>query len=195
MVRRGGRRVRRASLAFVGALLALLALGLAWLSRPAVPSSERAADAVPALPEAGESTDGAAGRGGSPDDARTDADAREPRGNGSAGSDVGQLLEGVALPQGVVLDAVPTVTRRAGSVEQVAVDLLASYRDAHDCVLASSGYLDLFGSVWGCVVHGGDWVDVCVVSMSGDEGLCEVRVMRLERDEALESLEPEEPSR
>ena len=121
---------------------------------------------------------------GSPSgDARGDDDPSGPQ-----GTDVGRLLEGMELPQGVVSQAAPTVRLQAGSVEQVAVDLLASYRDARDCVLASSGYLDLLGSVWGCVVHGGDWVDVCIVSASGSEGICEVHVMRLERDEALESL-------
>lgn len=70
-----------------------------------------------------------------------------------------------------------------GSVEQVATRLLTSYRDAGDCVLADAGYLDLLGLVWGCVVRGDEWVDVCVVFEGQDASSCTVRVLRLEAAE------------
>ncbi len=73
-----------------------------------------------------------------------------------------------------------------GSVEQVATHLLSSYQERGDCVLASSGYVDLLGSAWSCVVQGGDWVDVCTVFEDTDTATCEVRVLRLEADEVRE---------
>lgn len=78
-----------------------------------------------------------------------------------------------------------------GTVEQVATYLLTSYRDAGDCVLADAGYLDLLGLVWGCVVRGDGWVDVCVVFEGQDESSCAVRVLRLEAAE-VEGLFAEE---
>ena len=51
----------------------------------------------------------------------------------------------------------------SGSLEQVATRLLRSYRDAGSCVLARSGFLDLTGSVWSCVIQGDGWTDVCIV--------------------------------
>lgn len=70
------------------------------------------------------------------------------------------------------------VTVERGEAEQVATRLLSSYREAGNCALASSGYLDLFGSVWGCVVQGDGWVDVCIVSEEGSDS--RVAVLRLE---------------
>lgn len=67
-----------------------------------------------------------------------------------------------------------------GEVEQVAARLLCAYRDRGDCVLASSGYLDLFGSVWSCVVEGDGWADVCLVVQMDEGQLCQVSVTHLD---------------
>lgn len=42
-------------------------------------------------------------------------------------------------------------------------ELLSAYRDRKDCLPAESGYLDLYGDAWGCVIQGDGWVDVCVL--------------------------------
>lgn len=75
-----------------------------------------------------------------------------------------------------------------GPVDQAATALLASYRDAGSCALAQAGYLDLLGQVWGCVVRGDGWVDVCVVSQTGDAGRSEVHVTRLDVHEVAREL-------
>lgn len=82
------------------------------------------------------------------------------------------------------------VTVERGEAEQVATRLLSSYRDAGDCALASSGYLDLFGSVWGCVIQGDGWVDVCIVSEEGSDS--RVAVLRLEGTTVAQQLLREE---
>lgn len=47
---------------------------------------------------------------------------------------------------------------------------LEDYQRRGDCLLRSSGYLDLLGNVWGCVIDGGSWVDVVVVRSTPDGG-------------------------
>ena len=61
--------------------------------------------------------------------------------------------------------------------------VLAQYRDCGEpVVLVRSGYLDVTGKVWGCVVEGDGWVDVCeLVSAAG--GGTEVHVTRMDADE------------
>lgn len=76
-----------------------------------------------------------------------------------------------------------------GSVEEVAASMLATYRDQGDCVLASTGYLDLYGSVWSCVVRGSRWADVCIVSAGEDGSRCQVIVLRMREDEVAALLE------
>lgn len=75
-----------------------------------------------------------------------------------------------------------------GEVEQVAIRLLSSYQARSDCVLASSGYLDLFGSVWSCVVQGDGWADVYLVTQMEAKELCRVDVIHLGSDEVSELL-------
>lgn len=82
-----------------------------------------------------------------------------------------------------------SVSVRAGDLEQVATHLLTSYRDAHDCVLVSSGYLDLLGAVWGCVVQGDGWVDVCIVAHDAVAGRCRVSVLHMDADELAHVFE------
>ena len=81
-----------------------------------------------------------------------------------------------------------TVRKERGSMEQVATRLLRRYRDEGTCVLARSGYLDLSGAVWGCVIQGVGWTDVCVVSETREDRLSEVRVLRLTAEEVARQL-------
>ena len=94
------------------------------------------------------------------------------RGDGTSSDPVAEILSAA--------DA--TVHEETGEVEQVATRLLVSYRDARNCALAEAGYLDLLGSVWGCVVQGDGWVDVCIVEQT-TESSCRVHVMRLDARE------------
>ena len=104
--------------------------------------------------------------------------------SGDAGTHVPDL-------DGVAIGDWTEVRREEGNPEQVATRLLRAYRDAGGCVLARSGYLDLTGSAWGCVVQGDGWTDVCVVCATAEEGVSELRVMRLDADEMTDLLADE----
>jgi len=70
-------------------------------------------------------------------------------------------------------------TRRvAGDVVSVARQELASYRE-RGLVLVESGWLDLSGNVWGCVVFSGAWSEVCLVSGDAGGAWSEVRAVRI----------------
>lgn len=57
--------------------------------------------------------------------------------------------------------------------------VLDEYAARGDCVVARSGWLDLLGRTWGCVIQGEGWVDVCVVG-EREGGGSEVGVMRMD---------------
>ena len=92
----------------------------------------------------------------------------------------------VVGPQGST-DGLRTTVERGG-VEQVATRLLCTYRDTGECVLASSGYLDLLGSVWGCVVEGDGWVAVCLVCEQSQDDTCKVSVLHMEPNEIAQVM-------
>lgn len=110
---------------------------------------------------------------------------REPSGSSSCDSQVG--AKDPAVGEGTDGGAPRAEGIRSyeeeGTVEQVAYRLLASYRDSGDCTLADAGYLDLLGSVWGCVVGGDGWSEVCVVWAHDGESSCTVRVLRIDSAE------------
>ena len=73
-------------------------------------------------------------------------------------------------------------SERAGGVAEVASALVGEYRELGGAVVAHAGYLDLLGNVWGMVVMGPGWVDLCLVSeRSGDT--CELTRLRMEAEE------------
>ncbi len=111
------------------------------------------------------------------EDGSSDVPVDALRGQGPVGL-VSQVISGKEV----------SVTSEEGEVPQVAGQLLQSYKDRGDCVLAQAGYLDLFGSVWGCVINGGSWVDVCLVSDAGG-GESRLSVVHLDaKDVAAELL-------
>lgn len=57
--------------------------------------------------------------------------------------------------------------------------VLDEYAARGDCVVVRSGWLDLLGRTWGCVIQGEGWVDVCVVG-EREGGGSEVGVMRMD---------------
>lgn len=89
---------------------------------------------------------------------------------GEAGGFVEGLGEGAARTSGRVSEL---------PVDEEAARILDEYAAGQDCLVARSGWLDLLGRTWGCVVQGEGWVDVCVVS-EGEDGGSEVGVMRMD---------------
>lgn len=66
-----------------------------------------------------------------------------------------------------------------GDLPVVAENVLRAYADTGEARLATSGYLDMQGNVWGAIVQGGDaWCDVVVVNTE-DGRESAVRVARL----------------
>lgn len=45
---------------------------------------------------------------------------------------------------------------------------LKHYQQRSDCLLVYSGYLDLMGNVWCCLVNGGNWSELVTISDQGD---------------------------
>ena len=103
------------------------------------------------------------------------------RGNGTddalgpAGGSVGSSWDGLHgdLVEKEVGPGRMSVRGSEKDIESCATDVLAGYRDARDCVLVRSGYLDLSGSVWSCTVRRHEGVD----------GGSDVRVLRMEESE------------
>ena len=75
-----------------------------------------------------------------------------------------------------------SVRKSEKDIESCATDVLTGYRDARDCVLVRSGYLDLSGSVWSCTVRHREGVEICFVCQRADGG-SDVRVLRMEESE------------
>lgn len=72
-----------------------------------------------------------------------------------------------------------------GSVEVASQAVLEHYKRKRNCVLSGSGWIDLVGNSWGCLIYGGNWVDVCVVqAKTQSESECSnVQIVRLDKDE------------
>ena len=75
----------------------------------------------------------------------------------------------------------PTRSWEAASLEEGASQLLGEYSQDSACVLAQSGYLDLQGHVWGCVVTGGGWADICIVKQADSDETAQVYCWRIDQ--------------
>ena len=75
----------------------------------------------------------------------------------------------------------PTRSWEAASLEEGASQLLGEYSQDSACVLAQSGYLDLQGHVWGCVVTGGGWADICIVKQADSDEAAQVYCWRIDQ--------------
>jgi hypothetical protein len=114
-----------------------------------------------------------------------DADAAMGSGEGtlpSEGTETPSL--GDVLPAGIWTSQ----RLRAQDLQEGVALVLRGYRDRGDCALAQAGVLDLTGRIWGCVVQGDQWVDVCVVSEPQDHEGCELAVLHLTAQEAQDML-------
>mgnify|MGYP004619409695 FL=1 len=96
------------------------------------------------------------------------------------GRSAGELAESLAgrLPGGAREETKVV----EGEVAAVASGVLEEYAARGDCALAEAGYLGILGEVWGCVVYGGDWSEVCVVRKSAMEE-SEVLTWRIDAEE------------
>lgn len=54
------------------------------------------------------------------------------------------------------------------TIQNEAQSILEGYQQRADCVLVYSGYLDIAGNVWGCLVNGGNWSELVTVSDQGE---------------------------
>lgn len=75
-------------------------------------------------------------------------------------------------------------------VRDEAAAVLRERGEQGDCLVVRSGYLDLFGGVWGCVLQGGDWAEVCLVSEGVEGGGCSVTRWRMSVDDVAGALGP-----
>ncbi len=73
-------------------------------------------------------------------------------------------------------------------VREAAARVLGERRAAGDCVVARSGYLDLSGRTWGCVLQGSGWVEVVVVSEDAGGDGSEVVTMRMDAEDVAASV-------
>ena len=88
------------------------------------------------------------------------------------------VSEGIAMPSDLGF------SRRESALplEEEAACVLERRRQEGNCVVARSGYLDLSGRVWGCVLQGDGWSEVIVV-LEGDGDGCDVLSCRLDARE------------
>ena len=54
------------------------------------------------------------------------------------------------------------------TIQDEAQSVLESYPQRADCVLVYSGYIDLAGNVWSCLVNGGNWSELVTISDQGE---------------------------
>ena len=88
--------------------------------------------------------------------------------DGVDGALIDKALEGLGVPH---------EREERESVREVpeeAEALLEERRARGDCVVARSGYLDLLGGTWGCVLQGNGWSEVCVITERGEGDGCVV---------------------
>lgn len=62
-----------------------------------------------------------------------------------------------------------------------ATEILEGYRD-QGCTLHYADYLGVLGDVWGCVVEGERWVEMCVVREAEGAAVSRVEVVRFDAD-------------
>ena len=53
-------------------------------------------------------------------------------------------------------------------IQDEAQSVLENYQKRADCALVYSGYIDLAGNVWSCLVNGGNWSELVTISDQGE---------------------------
>ncbi len=82
----------------------------------------------------------------------------------------------------------PARSWEAVSLEEGASQLLDEYAQDGACALAQSGYLDLQGHVWGCVVTGEGWADICIVKQADSGEAAQVCCWRIDQESVAQGL-------
>ena len=120
--------------------------------------------------------------GASPGAGASDTSMQGQRGEKflESGSDGEDLLNSAFDLVGLESEG-PTRSWEAVSLEEGASQLLGEYSQDSACALAQSGYLDLQGHVWGCVVTGGDWADICIVRQADSDEAAQVYCWRIDQ--------------
>ena len=54
------------------------------------------------------------------------------------------------------------------TIKDEAQSVLENYQKRADCALVYSGYIDLAGNVWSCLVNGGNWSELVTISDQGE---------------------------
>lgn len=54
------------------------------------------------------------------------------------------------------------------TIQDEAQSVLENYQQRADCALVYSGYIDLAGNVWSCLVNGGNWSELVTISDQGE---------------------------
>ena len=54
------------------------------------------------------------------------------------------------------------------TIQDEAQSVLENYQKRADCALVYSGYIDLAGNVWSCLVNGGNWSELVTISDQGE---------------------------
>ena len=54
------------------------------------------------------------------------------------------------------------------TIQDEAQSVLENYQQRADCALVYSGYIDLSGNVWSCLVNGGNWSELVTISDQGE---------------------------
>lgn len=65
------------------------------------------------------------------------------------------------------------------SLSQVIRCVLTTYRNKSACKLVKSGYFDLLGHMWMCIIQHHDWIDVCRVQTDTTSKGCKVTRLRM----------------
>ena len=117
----------------------------------------------------------------------SDASAQSGEKFSASDSDGADLLDSAFDLVGLDSET-PARSWEAASLEEGASQLLGEYAQDSACVLVQSGYLDLQGRVWGCVVTGEGWADVCIVKQADTGEAAQVYCWRIDQDSVTQGL-------
>ncbi len=170
------RRHRRVWLVVLaGAVLSIAALLTAFPLWPSAP--------VEGDPDEGLTEPASSGIDGAGEHAPVVLGGPMPTGLGDTGLS-GDLVGYASAPLGV-----RATWRVDASLEATCAQVLGAYESQGDVELHQSGYLDLLGNTWACLVAGPSWVEVALVQDGGGDtgevgahsygGPCTLSVMRL----------------
>lgn len=75
------------------------------------------------------------------------------------------------------------------SISQVIRCVLTTYRNKSACKLVKSGYFDLLGHMWMCIIQHHEWIDVCRVQTDVSSKGCKVTRLRMRYEQWSEQAQ------